>query len=86
MENINYDDLIPNIENTRLKKRKNDIYLSDEFVEILNRYDIDYRKYNSISELIFDIEEVLNSGIESDELEEISMSIQEFNYYNNTNK
>lgn len=86
MENINYDDLIPNIENTRLKKRKNDIYLSDEFVEILNRYDIDYRKYNSISELIFDIEEVLNSGIESDELEEVSMSIQEFNYYNNTNK
>ncbi len=86
MDNIDYDSLIPDIEKTKLKKIKNDIYLSDAWIEILERYDIDYRKYNSISALIFDIEEILNSGIEANELEELSRDIQEFNYYNNTNK
>ncbi len=86
MDNIDYDSLIPDIEKTKLKKIKNDIYLSDAWIEILERYDIDYRKYNSISELIFDIEEILNSGVEANELEELSRDIQEFNYYNNTNK
>ena len=69
-----------------LKQIKNDIYLSDTWIEILERYDIDYRKYNSVSALIFDIEEILNSGVEANELEELSRDIQEFNYYNNTNK
>ena len=86
MDNIDYDSLIPDIEKTKLKKIKNDIYLSDAWIEILERYDIDYRKYNSISALIFYIEEILNSGIEANELEELSRDIQEFNYYNNTNK
>ena len=86
MDNIDYDSLIPDIEKNKLKKIKNDIYLSDAWIEILERYDIDYRKYNSISALIFDIEEILNSGVEANELEELSRDIQEFNYYNNTNK
>ena len=86
MDNIDYDSLIPDIEKTKLKKIKNDIYLSDAWIEILERYDIDYRKYNSASALIFDIEEILNSGVEANELEELSRDIQEFNYYNNTNK
>ena len=86
MDNIDYDSLIPDIEKTKLKKIKNDIYLSDAWIEILERYDIDYRKYNSISALIFDIEEILNSGVEANELEELSRDIQEFNYYINTNK
>lgn len=86
MDNIDYDSLIPDIEKTKLKKIKNDIYLSDAWIEILERYDIDYRKYNSISALIFDIEEILNSGVEANELEDLSRDIQEFNYYNNTNK
>ena len=46
MDNIDYDSLIPDIEKTKLKKIKNDIYLSDAWIEILERYDIDYRKYN----------------------------------------
>lgn len=86
MDNIDYDSLIPDIEKTKLKKIKNDIYLSDAWIEILERYDIDYRKYNSVSALIFDIEEILNSGVEANELEELLRDIQEFNYYNNTNK
>ena len=57
MDNIDYDSLIPDIEKTKLKKIKNDIYLSDAWIEILERYDIDYRKYNSVSALIFDIED-----------------------------
>lgn len=70
-----------------IKKRSNGIYLSDEQIEILNRYDFDYRKYNSINSLLFDIEDYLNDSYSDlDDLEYVSKSISEFNYYHNTNK
>ena len=54
---------------------------------ILDRYDIDVNKYLNISELIYDIEECLNNSIdELDDLEWVSQTISEYNYYNNTNK
>lgn len=74
------------IENTKLNKIKNNIYLSNEQIGILDRNGIDYKKYNSMSELIFDIEDLLNSGYDSEELEDLSVKLQEINYYNNTNK
>ena len=68
-------------------KRYNNIYISEEQKEILDRYDIDVNKYLSISELIYDIEECLNDSIdELDDLEWVSQTISEYNYYNNTNK
>ena len=39
-----------------------------------------------MSELIFEIEDLLNSGYDSEELEDLSAKLQEINYYNNTNK
>ena len=47
---------------------------------------IKYINENFGQGIIFDIEEILNSGVEANELEELSRDIQEFNYYNNTNK
>ena len=68
-------------------KKYNNIYISEEQKEILDRYDIDVNKYLSISELIYDIEECLNNSItELDDLEWVSQTISEYNYYNNTNK
>ena len=69
-----------------LKMRKNGIYLSDNDIEVLNRYDINYNNYSSLSSLLFEIEQVLNESYSADDLEELSKSLAELNYYNNTNK
>lgn len=83
---FNLDDIISDIENTKLNRIKNNIYLSNNQIDILNRKNIDYLKYNNLSELIFDIESILNDGVEDEELEYLSQSLQELNYYNYTNK
>lgn len=68
------------------KMRGNGIYLSDNEVDVLKRYNIDYNKYASLSSLIFDIENILNEESDIDDLEEVSRRLSELNYYNNTNK
>ena len=67
------------------KYRKKKIYLSDYQIEVLNRFGIDFNKYNDLKEIIFEVESILNE--ENDpELGKISSELSEFNYYNNTNK
>ena len=60
-----------------LKQRKNGIYLSDEQINILEKYNINYLNYNNINELIFYIEDYLNNSY---------MELEDLDYYNNTNK
>lgn len=86
MEEFNIDEILMDIENTKLNKIKNNIYLSNNQINVLKRNNIDYLKYDDLSRLIFDIEEMLNEGYEDMELEELSIALSEFNYYNNTNK
>lgn len=86
MEEFNIDEILMDIENTKLNKIKNNIYLSNNQINVLKRNNIDYLKYDDLSRLIFDIEEMLNEGYEDMELEELSMALSELNYYNNTNK
>lgn len=82
---IDENELVSN-EKSFLKKYNN-IYISEEQKNILDRYDIDVNKYLNVSELIYDIEELLNNSIgELDDLEWVSQTISEYNYYNNTNK
>lgn len=69
-----------------IKMRGNGIYLSDNDIEILRKYGIDYNKYNSLNSLIFEIEDILNEETDLDDLEVISSKLSELNYYNNTNK
>ena len=69
-----------------IKIRGNGIYLSDNQIEVLNRYNINYKKYNSLSSLIFEIEEILNEEVDVDDLEDVSAKLSELNYYNNTEK
>lgn len=68
-------------------KKYNNIYISEEQKEILDKYDIDVNNYTNISRLIYDIEEILNNSVDNlDDLEWVSESISEYNYYNNINK
>jgi len=84
---INIDELVKNVynDNSMLKMRGNGIYLSDNDIIVLNRYNINYKKYSSLKSLIFDIEQILNEE-EIKELEDISKKLSEINYYEYTNK
>ena len=68
-----------------LKRRENGLLLSDEDVLILERNGINYLNYRDIKSLLFAINEVLEEE-EEVELEELSIKLGEYNYYNYTNK
>ena len=68
-------------------KKYNNIYITEEQVSILKKYGIIVDNYSSMSELIYDIESYLNECDDSfDDLEWVSQTLSEYNYYNNTNK
>ena len=87
-ENLDINELTKEVydDKSMLKMRGNGIYLSDNDIEVLDRYGINYNKYGSLDSLIFDIEEILNEETDLEDLEEISSKLSELNYYNNTNK
>ena len=87
-KNLDIEKLVKNVyeDKSFIKNRGNGIYLSDNDIEVLKRYDIDYSKYSSLNNLIFDIEEILNYEVDIDDLDEVSRKLSELNYYNNTNK
>lgn len=82
MEN-NFDDI--DFEKKFLKARKHGLLLSDEQVEILERYNINYSNCLSNTELLYQIDTVLNE-VDDYELEVVAQEIAERNYYANTNK
>jgi hypothetical protein len=80
------DDIVKEThESLNLNKINDKLYLTNKEIEVLEKYDIDY--HTSIEELLFTLDEILNdSNGEYTDLEEVSNSISEFNYYHNTNK
>lgn len=80
------DDIIKEThESLNLNKINDKLYLTNKEIEVLEKYDIEY--HTSIEELLFKLDEILNeSNGECTDLEEVSNSISEFNYYHNTNK
>ena len=61
---LDIDSLTKDVYNDKsmIKMRGNGIYLSDNQIEVLKRYDIDYKKYISLNSLIFEIEEIYKKG------------------------
>lgn len=74
-------------EESFLKRRSNGLMLSDEDIQILETYNINYLKYHTLEELIFEITQILNeySG-DIVPLEELNIKLGEYNYYHYTNK
>ena len=68
------------------KKRKNGLILKDKWIEVLERYSINYEVFSSFNELIYEIEEALEECDYPEDLDIVSSEISEFNYYNNTKK
>lgn len=74
-----------NYDNQLLKRRENNMLLSDYQIDVLKRNGLDYLNYGSIQLLLFDIEEILNEEYE-DELDLVSIQLAEFIYYRDTKK
>ena len=68
-----------------LKRRENNMLLSDYQISILNRFGIDYRNYSNIKDLVFEIENCLDDDFD-EELDLISSQLSEYIYYNETKK
>ena len=61
--------------------------LTNKEIEVLERYNIPYKNCHNLKDIIFEIENLINDlDIVDEELEDISASISERDYYQNTNK
>lgn len=70
----------------KLNKISDNLYLSNRQIEILKRYEIDYKKFNDIKSLMYEVETALEEVYDADDLQALSIELSEFNYYHNTNK
>ena len=63
------------------------LLLSQDDIEILNRYGFDYHNYTDLGSLIFDIDNYISYNLDyDDDLELVLMRLSEKYYYNNVNK
>ena len=74
-----------NFEENFIGYNQKGIVLTNKEIDVLKRNEIDYEKYTIVSELLYDIDEILNYT-DDEELEVVSENISERNYYLNTNK
>ena len=74
------------IYDNKLNKISDNLYLSNRQIEILKRYEIDYKKFNDIKSLMYEVETALEEVYDADDLQVLSIELSEFNYYHNTNK
>ena len=68
-----------------LKRRENNILLSDYQIAVLSRNGIDYKNYSNMRDLMFEIENFLDEDFD-DELDLVSSQLSEYIYYNETKK
>ena len=83
---LDINKLVSEQQTSFLKKRENGLLLSDEDINILKRNGINYLEYNNLKSLLFAIEEILREDSDLVDLEELSIKLGEYNYYNYTNK
>ena len=87
----NFNEIINSLdfELDELKQVKKNIYLNNREMQILKMYDIDFQNCVDMNDLLFKIDNVLNdlyNNSDIEDLEWVSSSISERNYYMNTNK
>lgn len=78
------DDYIEKISKSLKLNYYNNLILSNKEIEVLYRYNIDYKKCNSMKDLLYLIDQELENE-ENSELEEISISISDRDYYMSNN-
>jgi hypothetical protein len=89
MEEYDIDSLLGEMDfnSGKLQDIGNGLFLTNREVQVLDQYKINYHNCHSLKEVLFEIEEVLNDmDIVDEELDMVSSSISERDYYQNTNK
>lgn len=86
--NKEINDILNNIdfENNKLIKINNNLYLTNNQIDILKRYNIEYETSNSLRDLMIKIEDILDYEEDIPELEDLLDKLSERNYYEFTNK
>lgn len=83
---MNIDKIVEDThKNMSMNKINDKLYLSNNQIDVLNRYGIEY-KSKTIEELLFELDEILNENSEYEDLDKLSLELAEFNYYYNTKK
>ena len=87
----NFNEIINSLDFELKKKKQNkkNIYLNNREMQILKMYDIDFQNCVDMNDLLFKIDNVLNDLYDNSDIEDlewVSSSISERNYYMNTNK
>lgn len=86
----NIDEIVSNLDfkSLELVNLDNGLSLTNYEIDVLNRYDIDYKNCSSLKEILYLIEDFFNYDDVADyeELDSVSSSIAERDYYQNTNK
>ena len=87
MKDYNLNDLLNNIDfnKNKLVKVNEKLYLTNYQIEVLNKYNIDYKSLGNLSSIIYVAEEILEED-DYEDLDEIIKELAERNYYENTNK
>ena len=83
------DSLIENMDFTsnELQEVQKGIFLTNREIEVMDQYKIPFRRCHDLKEILFEIEEVLEDmDIVDEELDYVSSTISERDYYQNTNK
>lgn len=72
--------------NNKLIKVNNNLYLTNNQIDILKRYNINYETSVSLRDLMIKIEDILDYEEEISELSELLDKLAERQYYENTKK
>lgn len=74
-----------NFEDNKLIKINNNLYLTNNQIDILNRYGIEYKTANNLRDLMVKIENIIDYE-DIEELELLLDKLSERQYYEETNK
>lgn len=64
----------------------NGLMLTKKEIDILDKYNINYQKCKSLKEVLYEIEKAIDFFDDIEQLDSISETIAERDYYQNTNK
>lgn len=88
MKEYNIEELSKNLDfkSGQMVNIGNGIFLTNREIEVLETYQVPYKNCHTLKEIIFNIEKVIEEmDIPEDELDLVSSSIAERDYYQNTN-
>ena len=72
----------------KINFKQNNIFLTTYEIAVLKKYHIDYDNCKTAKEILQRVESIISDleDLEQEELDQVSMSIAERDYYQNTNK